>query len=51
MRIITLTPGVNGVDATGGLAEVVFEREVGVGHAWVSGTELKLWNFFQSHTR
>jgi polyhydroxybutyrate depolymerase len=47
------TPGVNGQDATGctGGVEVLFEREVGVGHEWVPGTEAKLWAFFQTHGR
>jgi polyhydroxybutyrate depolymerase len=47
------TPGVNGQDATGcnGGAEVVFVREVGVGHTWVRGTESLVWAFFQKHGR
>src|SRR5258708_3276780 len=47
------TQGVNGQDATGckGGAEIIFERETGVGHQWIPGTELKLWNFFQTHGR
>jgi polyhydroxybutyrate depolymerase len=47
------TDGINGQDATGckGGAEIIFEREPGVGHAWVSGTEAKVWAFFQTHSR
>jgi poly(3-hydroxybutyrate) depolymerase len=47
------TDGVNGQDATGckGGTEVIFEREIGVGHQWVTGTEAKIWAFFQTHGR
>jgi trimeric autotransporter adhesin len=47
------TAGVNGQDETGckGGTEVLFEREVGVGHQWVAGTEAKIWAFFQTHGR
>ena len=47
------TEGVNGNDATGCLngSEVLMEREVGYGHQWVPGTELKIWAFFQTHGR
>jgi polyhydroxybutyrate depolymerase len=47
------TPNVNGQDATGckGGTEVLFEREIGVGHQWVPGTEIKVWAFFQAHAR
>ncbi|HEY6769310.1 MAG TPA: PHB depolymerase family esterase [Candidatus Sulfotelmatobacter sp.] len=34
-----------------GGAAVIFEREPGVGHVWVDGTESKGWNFFRSHPR
>jgi polyhydroxybutyrate depolymerase len=49
----TPTPGVNSQIATGctdGMT-VVFEREIGVGHTWVKGTEAKIWSFFRSHPR
>jgi poly(3-hydroxybutyrate) depolymerase len=47
------TEDVNGQDETGckGEAEVIFEREIGVGHTWIPGTEAKLWAFFQTHSR
>jgi len=47
------TPGVNGQDATGckNGTEVIYERETGVGHLWVPGTENKLWLFFQAHAK
>lgn len=47
------TDGVNGQDATGcmGGTEVLFEREIGVAHIWVNGTEAKVWAFFASHQR
>jgi poly(3-hydroxybutyrate) depolymerase len=47
------TAGVNGLDATGckNGTEVLFEREIGVGHQWVPGTENKVWKFFQAHSR
>ena len=47
------TAGVNSQDATGctGGAEVVFDREVEVGHVWLAGTEAKVWAFFQTHGR
>jgi polyhydroxybutyrate depolymerase len=40
-------------DATGcvGGTEVVFQREVGLGHVWPAGTETKVWEFFQNHRR
>jgi polyhydroxybutyrate depolymerase len=49
----TPTPGVNSQIATGCIdgATVVFEREIGVGHTWVKGTEAKIWTFFRSHPR
>jgi poly(3-hydroxybutyrate) depolymerase len=49
----TPTPSVNSQIATGCTdgATVVFEREVGVGHTWVKGTEAKIWSFFRSHPR
>jgi polyhydroxybutyrate depolymerase len=47
------TVDVDGQNATGckGGVDVIFEREVGVGHTWVKGTETKLWAFFQTHGR
>jgi len=47
------TEGVNSQDATGcsNGVEVVFTRELGVGHQWVHGTEAKVWAFFRSHRR
>lgn len=47
------TPDVNGLDATGcaGNTEILFSREIGVGHTWVPGTETIMWNFFQAHRR
>jgi polyhydroxybutyrate depolymerase len=49
----TPTPGVDSVIASGCAngATVMFEREVGVGHTWVRGTEAKIWAFFRSHPR
>ena len=45
------TTGVNGQDATvcSASTEVVFVREVGVGHTWLDGTEAKVWSFFRTH--
>ncbi len=37
--------------ACNGGAEVIFEREIGVAHVWVPGTEIKVWAFFQAHAR
>jgi len=47
------TKGVNGLDATGcnDGVEVLFVREVGMGHTWPKGTEAKVWAFFQQHQR
>ena len=47
------TNGAMGLDATAcaGGAEVLFVREVGVGHTWVPGTETVLWQFFDQHRR
>lgn len=47
------TSGVNGQDATSCSdgVEVVFQREVGLGHVWPKGIEAKIWAFFQHHTR
>ena len=47
------TVGVNGQEATGcaGSATIIFEREIGVGHVWVTGTEAKIWAFFRGHPR
>jgi poly(3-hydroxybutyrate) depolymerase len=47
------TSGLNQQMATGcsGSATVIFEREINVGHTWVTGTEAKIWNFFRSHPR
>jgi polyhydroxybutyrate depolymerase len=49
----TPTSGVDGLKVTrcSGGAVVVFERELNVGHAWVTGTEAKIWAFFRSHPR
>jgi poly(3-hydroxybutyrate) depolymerase len=47
------TEGVNGQDATEckGGTEMIFVREPGIGHEWVTGTEVKIWAFFQTHGR
>jgi poly(3-hydroxybutyrate) depolymerase len=47
------TFGVNQLQATvcSDGSTVVFQREIGVGHTWVTGTEAKIWSFFRSHPR
>ena len=47
------TDGVVEQDASAcnGGTEVILEREIGVAHVWVPGTEMKVWAFFQAHAR
>ena len=47
------TSGVNEVSASGcaDAVDVVFEREIDIGHQWAKGTEAKVWAFFQTHAR